>query len=102
MTTLEVLEHFGQLPRGSPGLESKHPVDDMVGPGLIGRVEVSGFSRRLEGSDDDPGRIRAQMQDLAVQESGLRQRGPLVSFAAAIERLTAEGTNLVRVSVGPS
>ena len=81
VTAFEVLEHFGELPRGGSGLEPKNPADDMVGPGLIGRVEVSGLSRRLEGSDDDPGRIWTQMQDLAVQELGLRQSGPLGSFA---------------------
>ena len=53
----------------------------MVGPGLIRRVEVSRLGRRLEGSDDDPAGIRTQMQGLAVQESGLRQRGPLGLFA---------------------
>ena len=62
MAAFEVFEHFGQLLRGSLGIEPKHPVDDMIGPGLVGRVEVSGFSRRLEGPDDDPGRIRAQIQ----------------------------------------
>ena len=71
MTTFEIFEHFGKLPRRSPGFEAKNPVDDMVGPGLIRRVEVSRFGRRLERSDDDPGRIGAQMQDLTVQELGL-------------------------------
>ena len=61
MTTFEVFERLAQLLRGSFGLEPKNPADDMVGPGLIGRVEVSGFSRRFEGSDDDPGWIRAQI-----------------------------------------
>ena len=77
VTILEVLEHFGELPRGSPGLEPKNPADDMVGPSLIGRVEVSRFSRRPEGPDDDPGWVGAQMQDLALQDWGLRQGGSL-------------------------
>ena len=94
VTAFEVLEHFGELPRGSPRLEPKNPADDMVGPGLIGRVEVSGLSRRSEGSDDDPGRIRAQMQDLAVQELGLRQGGSLGSFAVRSSDLRALRTNL--------
>jgi hypothetical protein len=33
----------------------------MIGPNLIGGIEISGFSRRFEGSDDDPCRIRAQI-----------------------------------------
>ena len=47
--------------RGSCCIELKNSADDMVGPSLIGWVEVSGFSRRFEGSDDNPGRIRAQI-----------------------------------------
>ena len=94
VTTFEIFEHFGQLLRGSLGLEPKNPVDDMVGPGLVGRVEVSGFSRRFEGPDDDPGRIRAQMQGLAVQELGLGQRWLPGVARDAIARSSALGTNL--------
>ena len=61
MATFEVFEHLAQLLRGSFGIEPNNPADDMVGPGLIGWVEVSGFSRRFEGSDDDSGRIRPQI-----------------------------------------
>ena len=31
VAAFEVLQHFGQLPRGGFGLEPKNPVDDMVG-----------------------------------------------------------------------
>jgi len=61
VTTFEIIEHVCQLSRGSFGIESKNPVDNMIGPELIGWVEVSGFSRRFERPDDDPGRVRAQM-----------------------------------------
>ena len=61
----------------------------MVGPGLVGRIEVSRFGRRLEGPDDDPGRVGAQMQGLAVQELGLRQCGSLGSFAVRSAMLGA-------------
>ena len=61
VTTFEIFEHVCQLLRGSFGIEAKNPVDDMIGPDLIGWVEVSGFSRRFEGPDDDPRRIRAQI-----------------------------------------
>lgn len=60
VTTFEIVEHLVQLLRSSFGIEPKNSADDMVGPSLIGRIEVSGFSRRFEGSDDDSGRIRAQ------------------------------------------
>jgi hypothetical protein len=47
--------------RGSFGIKTKNFADNMVGADFIGCVEVSGFSRRFERSDDDPGRIRAQI-----------------------------------------
>ena len=61
VTTFEIIEHVFQLSRGRFGIEPKDPLDDMVGPDLIGWVEVAGFSRRFERPDDDSGRIRAQM-----------------------------------------
>jgi len=61
MAALEILQHIPQLLRRRFGIESEHPVDNMVGPGFIRRIEVSGLSRRLEGPDDDPGRIRPQI-----------------------------------------
>ena len=70
VTTLEIFEHLCQLSGGSLRLEPKNPAYNMVGPSLIGWVEIPGFSRRFEGSDDDPGRIWAQMQVLAIQEAG--------------------------------
>ena len=60
VTTFEILEHLGQLPGGSLGLEPQNSVDDMIGPDFVRWIEVSGLSRRLEGPDDDPGRIRAK------------------------------------------
>ena len=91
VTAFEVFEHVAQLLRGSLGIEPKHPVDDMIGPGLVGRIEVSGLSRRLEGPDDDPGRIRAQIQGLPIQELGLGQgwlpgvaRGAIAPIGVAV------------------
>ena len=81
VTAFEVFEDIAQLLRSSFRIEPKNPADDMVGPGLIRRIEVPGLGRRLEGSDDDPGWIWTQVQDLSVQELGLRQRSPLGSFA---------------------
>lgn len=75
MTTFEIIEYVCQLPFGGILIEAKNSVDDMIGTDLIGGVEIAGFSRGLEGPDDDPGRIRTQIQVLAIQESGLRQSG---------------------------
>ena len=74
VAAFEVFEHLAQLLRGRFGIEPKHPVDDMIGADLVRRVEVSRLSRRFEGPDDDPGRIRAQIEALAIQEFGLGQR----------------------------
>jgi hypothetical protein len=59
VTTFKILEHVCQLAHSSFGIEPKNPVDDIVDPGLVGWAEVPWLSRRFEGSDDDPGRIRA-------------------------------------------
>ena len=59
VTTFEICEHVCQLTLSRIDVESKNPVDNMIGPGPISWIEVSRFSRRLEGSDDDPRRIRA-------------------------------------------
>jgi hypothetical protein len=83
---LEILKHLIQQPRGVLGVEPKHPVDNMIGADLVRRVEVSRLSRRLEGPDDDPGRIRAQIKALAVQEFGLGQRCSLGAIAVDSRR----------------
>ena len=60
MTALEIFEHIAELSRGRFGIKPKHPFDNMVGPDLVGWIEIARLSRRLEGPDDDPGRIRAE------------------------------------------
>ena len=81
VAAIEVLEHLVQLLRGSLGIEPKHPVDDMIGAELVRRIEIARLSRRFEGPDDDPGRIGAKIEALAVQESGLGQRCSLGAIA---------------------
>ncbi len=61
VTTFETVKHIHQLLCGGFGIEPKHPANDMICPNLIGGVEISWFRCRLEGSDDDPRRIRAQI-----------------------------------------
>lgn len=58
----EVLKHLAQLLHGRFGIKPKHPANDMIGTDLVGRIEVSGLSRWLEGPYDDPRRIRAKVQ----------------------------------------
>jgi len=81
VTTFEIFQHLTELPRGCFAIKTKNPFDDMIGPKLIGGIKIAGFGRRFKGSDDDPGRVGAQVQDLAVQEEGLGQSGSLGSFA---------------------
>ena len=69
----EVFEHLAQLLRGSFGIEPKHAVNDMIGADLVSGIEVPRLSRWLEGPDDDPGRVRTQIEALAIQEFGLGQ-----------------------------
>ena len=66
MPTLEVLKHLAQLLRGSFGTEPEYSVNDMIGADLIGGVEIARLSRWFEGPDDDPGRVRAQVEALAI------------------------------------
>ncbi len=61
MSTFEIVEHLAQLFCGGFRIEPKYPANDMIGPDLIGGVEVSGLSCRFEGSDDDPCWVRAQI-----------------------------------------
>ena len=82
----EVFEHFVQLLRGSFGIELKHPVNDMVGANLVSRVEIARLSRRLEGPDDDPGRVWAQIKALAIDEFGLGQRCSLWALELDLSR----------------
>ena len=80
VAAFEVFQHVAELLCGSFGIEPENPLDDMVRPGLIGWIEVPRLSRRLERPDDDSGWVRAQIEGLAVEESGLGQRGSLELF----------------------
>ena len=66
VTAFEVFQYLAQQVRTCFIIELKHPVDDMIGADLVRRVEIARFSRRLEGPDDDPCRIRAQIETLAI------------------------------------
>ena len=73
MTTVEILQHIGELAGDGLGIERKNPVDDVIVAGLVGRVEVAGLSRRLERPDDYPCGIGTQVKRLPVEEDGLQQ-----------------------------
>ncbi|MGY3469382.1 hypothetical protein ACVW0I_006253 [Bradyrhizobium sp. LM6.11] len=75
VTAEEVLQNVGQLPVGRLGIERENPFDDMVGAGLVRRIEVARLCRRLEWPNDDTGRVRPQLKGLAFEEGRLRQNG---------------------------
>ena len=77
VAAIEILEHLFQLLIGRLNVEPKNPFNDVVGANLVGWIEVSWLSRGLEGPDDDPCRIGAQVQALPVQKLGWGQRGSL-------------------------
>ena len=80
VTAFKIFKHVAQLLCGRFRIEPENTVDDMIRPSLIGRIEITGLSRRLERPDDDAGWVRTQIEGLAVEESGLGQRGSLELF----------------------
>ena len=54
---------------GGRGSEREDSIDDMVGPRLIGGVELTRFGRGLERPDDHSRRIGTQIQTLSIGKS---------------------------------
>ena len=77
MSAGEILKYFTQKTSAHLSVEPKDSLDDMIGTGFIRWIEVARLSRRLEGPDDDPRRVRPQIKALAIQEFGLGQGGSL-------------------------
>ena len=75
VTAEEILQNIGQLTVRCIGVERENPFDDMVGTGLVRRIEVARLRCRLERPNDYAGRIRPQMKGLAIEEGKLRQGG---------------------------
>src|ERR1700745_300420 len=75
MTAEEVLQYIGQFTVCCLGIEREHTFDDMVGTGLVGRIEITRLRGRLERPNDHAGRIRPQMKGLAIKEREFRQNG---------------------------
>lgn len=68
MPPLEIVDDIRKQHRNGLRTEREHPVDDMIRPNLVGRVQVAGFGCRLEGPHNDARRIGAQMKPLPIQE----------------------------------
>jgi hypothetical protein len=68
MSALKILKDVGELAGDRIGIKSQDPVDDMVRPGLVGRIEIARFGRWLERPHDHSGGVGAQIQGLTIQE----------------------------------
>ncbi len=75
VTTEKVFQNIGQLTVCCIGVERENPFDDVVGTGLIRRIEVARLRCRLERPNDYARRIRPQMKGLAIEEGKFRQGG---------------------------
>jgi hypothetical protein len=68
MTAVEVIENVGEHDFSRFNTQAQDAVDDMVRPRLIGWVEISRLDARLEGTHDNPCRVRAKVERLAIQK----------------------------------
>jgi hypothetical protein len=71
MAAKKILQDVGELAGSGFGIERENPIDDMIGAGLVGRVEIAGFGRRLEWTHDHARGVWTQIERLPVQEGGL-------------------------------
>ncbi len=69
---LEVLQHIRQLAGRGLRVERENALDDMIGPRLVGRVEISRFGRRLERAHDHAGGVGTQIESLPIEKGGLQ------------------------------
>ena len=73
MPALKVFQHICQQAGCNLRVECENAFDDMVGTRLVGRVEITRFSRRLEWAYDNSRGVWTQIERLPIHEGGLRQ-----------------------------
>src|ERR1700712_5089865 len=61
MPALKILQHVCQQAGRDFRIERENTFDNVVGTGLVGRVKIARFSRRLERAHDDARRVRTQV-----------------------------------------
>jgi hypothetical protein len=71
VSSLEVFQDIRKLRRRVLGAQGQNTVNDMIGPGLVGGIQIARFRGRLERPHDDPRRIRPKIESLPVQELDL-------------------------------
>ena len=95
MPALKVLQYVCQQAGCDFRIECQNTLDDVVGAGLVGRVEIARFGRRLEGAYDHARGIGTQIERLPMQESGLRQ-----DVLGSLERETGTQAPMARSATG--
>ena len=71
MPSLEIFQDIRKLRRRILSAQSQNTVNDVIGPGPVGGIQVAWFRGRLEGPHDNPGRIGTKIESLPVQELNL-------------------------------
>jgi len=66
MPALEVLQHIGKLTRSSRFIQAKDTIDNVIGARFVARTKVLRLGRRLERPNDDPSRIRSEVECLPI------------------------------------
>src|SRR5438128_1481031 len=89
MAALEILQYIVELADNGFRIEGENAADDMVGAGLVGRVEIARLCGRLERPHDDPGGVGTQIKCLPVQEGGSLRLGPGTGQRSGIHAPTA-------------
>src|SRR5216683_870349 len=99
MAPKEIYEDLRELARSGVHIKRENPVNDMVGAGLVGWVEIARFRRRFEWAHDHPCGIGAQIERLPVQEGSLRQVGPRLVIPGETQAPTARSASGFGISV---
>ena len=71
MPPLEILEHICELLSSGLGIKAQYTVDDMIGAGFVGAIEIPRLGGRPEWTDNDARRVWTQIQRLAIEEHRL-------------------------------
>src|SRR5436190_21023543 len=70
---IEILQHVRQLVCRLICIKTEDALDNMIGPRLVGGVEVARFGRRLERAHNDARGVGAQVKRLPIQKCGVQR-----------------------------
>jgi hypothetical protein len=72
----KIVEHIGKHTGHGGRVHAEHPLDDVIGPCFVRRVEIARLGGRFEGADHHASGIRTQVEGLSVEKCSLRQKTP--------------------------